>query len=49
MARDLVTDVALFPFRYTYNRIMSPSLEVHEAFSDTHKKKPVLNLLSAET
>jgi ubiquinone biosynthesis protein len=27
MAKDLVTDFAIFPFRYTYNRIMSPNLD----------------------
>ena len=27
MAKDLVTDLAIFPFRYTYNRIMSPNLD----------------------
>jgi len=25
MARDFVSDIAIFPFRYTYNRIISPS------------------------
>ena len=25
MTKDLVTDLAIFPFRYTYNRIMSPN------------------------
>ena len=49
MTRDLLTDVALFPFRYTYNRIMSPSLEVHAAFNDPHTNKvPILKLLSAD-
>jgi predicted unusual protein kinase regulating ubiquinone biosynthesis (AarF/ABC1/UbiB family) len=27
MAKDLVTDLTVFPFRYTYNRIMSPNVD----------------------
>lgn len=48
MARDLVMDVALFPLRYTYHRMLSSNLDASALYGPSFKPAVLNKLVSTE-